>query len=212
MDADSLAKILWNYQVMKQKLEKADAIIALGSHDIRVGEYAARLLLDGWAPLLVVSGGIGRLTEKWPKAEAELFAEAAIKKGVPKEKILVENKSTNSQENILFTKALLDEKGISIKRVILVQKPYMERRAYATFKKQWPGVEVVVTSPQISYEQYDLSDRPPEEKIHILVGDTQRIKLYGEKGFMIPQEIPTEVWSAYEQLVTMGYDAHVLKE
>jgi len=196
---------------MNQPLEKADAIIALGSHDIRVGEYAAKLFLDGWAPLLVMSGGIGRLTEAFPKAEAELFAEAAIKMGVPADKIIIENKSTNSQENILFTRALLEEKGTQVKKVILVQKPYMERRAYATFKKQWPEVEAVVTSPQIPYEQYDLADRPQEEKIHILVGDTQRIKLYGEKGFMVPQEMPAEVWDAYEKLVAMGYDSHVIK-
>lgn len=210
MNADTLAKILWNYQLMNQELEKADAIIALGSHDIRVGEYAAKLFLDGWAPLLVTSGGIGRLTETWRKPEAELFAEAAIKMGVPQDKIIIENKSTNSQENILFTKALLDEKGIALKKVILVQKPYMERRAYATFKKQLPGIEAIVTSPQIPYEQYDLADRPREEKIHILVGDTQRIRLYGEKGFMIPQEMPAEVWNAYEKLVEMGYDTHVM--
>lgn len=210
MEADSLAKILWNYQLMNQKLGKADAIIAFGSHDIRVGEYAAQLFLDDWAPLLVVSGGIGRLTEQWTKSEADLFAEAAIKIGVPKENILIENKSTNSQENILFTKTLLEEKGTIVRKIILVQKPYMERRAYATFKKQWPEIEVIVTSPQIPYEQYDLADRPKEEKIHILVGDTQRIKLYAEKGFMIPQEIPVEVWDAYEKLVAMGYNSHVL--
>lgn len=211
MNADRLAKILWNYQVLHQKLEKADAIIAFGSHDPRVGTYAAKLFLEGWAPLLVMSGGIGRLTETWNKTEAELFSEAAIRLGVPKDKILVENKSTNSQENILFTKALLDEKNIRVKKVILVQKPYMERRALATFQKQFPEIAAIVTSPPLSYEEYDLAGRPPGEKIHILVGDTQRIKLYGEKGYLLPQKIPAEVWSAYEKLVAMGYDTHVIK-
>jgi hypothetical protein len=211
MEADKLAKILWNYHAMNQALEKADAIIALGSHDVRVGKYAAQLYLDGWAPLLVMSGGIGRLTETWHRPEAELFAEEAVKMGVPKDKMVIENKSTNTQENILLTKAALEGKGIHPKKVILVQKPYMERRAYATCKKQWPGVEIIVTSPRIPYEQYDIADRPKEEKIHILVGDTQRIKLYGEKGFIIPQEIPEEVWSAYKKLVAMGYDSHLIK-
>ena len=45
--------------------------------------------------------------------------------------------------------------------------------------------------------------------ISIMVGDLQRIKLYPEKGFQIPQSIPTEVWAAYESLVEAGYNRHL---
>ena len=141
MTTEELIQIVWDYQLMHQELRTADAIVVLGSHDIQVGEYAAQLYLAGWAPLLVFSGGTGRLTEGWQKPEAEIFAEAAIRLGVPKEKILLEDKSTNTGENIQFTKALLDAENIVVQKIILVQKPYMERRAYATCKKQWPEVE-----------------------------------------------------------------------
>ncbi|HAO64666.1 TPA: hypothetical protein DCQ44_01655 [Candidatus Taylorbacteria bacterium] len=213
MERDNqLAKIIWDYQLMHHKLEKADLILVLGSHDVRVADYAAELYLAGWAPLLVFSGGFGRLTKDWQKPEAEIFAEAAIRMGVPKEKILLENKSTNTGENIVFTKTLLENKGVNPKRVILVQKPYMERRSYATFKKYIPEVEVIVTSPQIPFEKYDLEDRPKDQKIHVLVGDMQRIKIYAEKGFIVPQEIPKEVWDAFEKLVKLGYTKHLVKE
>jgi hypothetical protein len=45
-----------------------------------------------------------------------------------------------------------------------------------------------------------------------MVGDLQRIKIYPEKGFQIPQEIPSDVWDAFEQLVELGFDKHLAKE
>ena len=134
--------------------------------------------------------------------------------GVPAEKILVENRSANTGENIRFTKQLLAEKQIDPRKFILVQKPYMERRSFATFKKVWHGKEVLVTSPQVSMTQYldsySNSDLSGDDIISIMVGDLQRIKRYAEKGFQIPQEIPPEVWSAFEELVKAGYDRHLV--
>lgn len=211
-EIDRLAKIIWDYHHLHQELKKSDAILALGSHDLRVAEYASKLFLDGWAPFIIFSGKSGRLTSRlWDKSEAEIFADVAIKMGVPKEKIIIEGQSTNTGENILFTKKLLQEKGINAQSFIIVQKPYMERRAYAAFKKRWPEKEFVVTSSPISFDDYPYNFKPKEAVINILVGDLQRIKIYSEKGFQIPQEIPAEVWDAYEKLVEAGYTKHLIK-
>lgn len=179
---------------MNHALEKADCILVLGSHDLRVAERGAQLFLEGWAPLLVFSGGRGNLTSTWEKTEGELFAKIAIEMGVPEDKILIEDKSSNTGENILFTKKLLSKRGIDPRKIILVQKPYMERRSYATFKKVWPEKEVIVTSPKISFEDYANEKISEDEAINIMVGYLQRIKIYSEKGFQIPQEIPDDVW------------------
>ncbi len=48
-----LARKIWNYHKLNQKLEEADCILVLGSHDIRVAKRGALLFLEGWAPLLV---------------------------------------------------------------------------------------------------------------------------------------------------------------
>ena len=88
----------------------------------------------------------------------------------------------------------------------------MERRAYATFKNFWPEVEVIITSPPISFENYPNEFRSKEDIINILVGDLQRIKIYPEKGFQISQEIPSDVWDAYKKLVAAGYNKHLIKE
>jgi uncharacterized SAM-binding protein YcdF (DUF218 family) len=199
---------------MNQNLEKADCILALGSHDVRVAERAAQLYLEGWAPLLVFSGGWGNLTKGiWKESEAEKFAKIVVKMGVPKEKILVENRSKNTGENIQFSYQLLKSKGVLPKNMILVQKPYMERRTYATFMKQWPDkrTKIIVTSPQIPFEQYPNEQISMEEVINIMVGDLQRIKIYPQKGFQIFQKIPKDVLRAYEKLVKLGYTKHLIK-
>ena len=208
-----LAKKLWDYHHVNHVLEPADCILALGSHDLRVAERAADLYLEGYAPILILSGGLGNFTKGlWTKSEADLFAEVAVKKGVPERDILIENKSSNTGENILFTQLLLKEKGLDPKRFIVVQKPYMERRSLATFKKHWPEKELMVTSPQISFEDYSNEEIPMVRVINIMVGDLQRIHLYPEKGFQIYQEIPADVWQANEELIALGFDQHLVKE
>jgi uncharacterized SAM-binding protein YcdF (DUF218 family) len=180
-----------------------------------VAERGARLFLEGWAPLLIFSGGLGTITRRiWREAEADQFAQIALSMGVKKEQILVENKSTNTGENVLFTKRLLAEKKLEPEKFILVQKPYMERRSYATFRKLWPEKEAVVTSPQVSFDEYldkyTHRELTSDDVISIMVGDLQRIKVYPEKGFQIHQEIPAEIWLAYEELIRCGYDQHLI--
>jgi uncharacterized SAM-binding protein YcdF (DUF218 family) len=210
-----LAEQLWRYHQMNHQLEKADVILVLCSHDRRVAERGAQLFLEGWAPLLIFSGGLGNITrEMWTEPEADQFARVAIDLGVPAEKILVENKSTNTGENILFSQRLLAEQHLNPEKFILVQKPYMERRSYATFRKLWPEKQALVTSPQVSFaeylENYANAELSSDDVVSIMVGDLQRIKLYPEKGFQIHQDIPDEVWVAYEELVSAGYDKHLI--
>jgi uncharacterized SAM-binding protein YcdF (DUF218 family) len=206
-----LAQIIWDYHHMHHQMVKSDVILALGSHDLRVAERAAELYLQEWAPLVIFSGGLGRLTaDSWTQTEAELFAKIAIQKGVPESAILLETKSTNTGENILFTQKLLEEKGLDPQSFIVVQKPYMERRSYATFKKHWPDKQLLVTSPQIRFDNYPNEEIPIDKVINIMVGDLQRIHIYPEKGFQIPQEIPVEIWEAYKELVEAGYHKQLI--
>lgn len=204
------AKILWNYHLMHHQPVKSDCILVLGSHDLRPAERAAELFIEGYAPFILFTGGVGNFTMNlWTKPEAEMFAEVAMKIGVPHAAILLECKSTNTGENILFSKQLLQERNIPVRNLILVQKPYMERRSFATIRKQWPEVEVVVTSPSISFEDYPNEEIPVEKVINIMVGDLQRIIEYPKKGFQIPQEVPEEVMKSFELLTSSGFDKHL---
>jgi uncharacterized SAM-binding protein YcdF (DUF218 family) len=169
--------------------------------------------LEGLAPFIVFSGGLGNFTQGlWTEPEADQFAKIAIEMGVPHDVVLIENKSTNTGENILFTQKLLKEKNLDPSSFIVVQKPYMERRSYATFKRHWPDKKLMVTSPRISFDDYPNDEIPLERVINIMVGDLQRIKVYPEKGFQVYQEIPTPVWHAFEKLVALGYNEHLIRE
>ena len=213
----ALAAKIWDYHKLNQPLSKADAILVLCSYDTVVAERGAQLYLDGWAPWLIFSGGLGTITRRfWREPEADQFARIAVAMGVRREAILIENESTNTGENLSFTKRLLASRHLDPETFIVVQKPYMERRSYATFKKVWPDKRVIVTSPQVSFEEYlarySNDTLAADEVIAIMVGDLQRIRVYPEKGFQIPQEIPPDVWEAYEALIAAGYDGHLVRD
>jgi hypothetical protein len=212
--ARALAETLWRYHHMGHELRRADIVLVLCSHDKAVAERGARLFLDGWAPLLVFSGGLGVITRHlWSEPEADQFAAIAVTMGVPRDRILVENESTNTGENVAFTRRLLAARGLDPHTFIVVQKPYMERRSYATFEKVWPGKDLVVTSPPASLDEYlaryTNETLSPDDVVSIMVGDLQRIRLYPERGFQIPQDIPPDVWEAFLELVSLGYDRHL---
>jgi uncharacterized SAM-binding protein YcdF (DUF218 family) len=213
MTIDDWARTLWDYHHVGHVLQKADCIIALGSHDTRVAERAADIFLEGWAPLLVCSGYLGTLTRTmWTRPEAAIFADVAAARGVPRDGILVEERSTNTAENVDFSRQLLAERGLVPRRAIAVQKPYMERRTLATFARRWPELEVRVTSPQLDLDHYPAGDIRKDDVIHIMVGDLQRLVVYGRKGWSEPQQVPPKVMQAYEALVAAGYTRRLVPE
>jgi uncharacterized SAM-binding protein YcdF (DUF218 family) len=210
---DEQARILWDYHHVGHALEKADCIIVLGSHDTRVAERGAELFLEGWAPLLVCSGHLGGLTrEMWTRPEAEIFADVAAARGVPRDRILTECRSTNTGDNVDFSRRLLAERGLQPRKAIAVQKPYMERRTLATFAQRWPELDVRVTSPRIGFDAYPTAGIRKDDVIHIMVGDLQRLIVYGRKGWSAPQDLPPRVLAAYESLVAAGYTRRLLPD
>lgn len=214
-EIDRNAKIIWEYMHLHQHIEKCDAIFGLCAVDTRIAERAAQLFLDGYGDWLIFAGGVGRFSKHvFTKSEAEVFADIAVGLGVPRERIITETRSTNTGENIQFTHQLLQARGLHTGSLLLVQKPYMERRTYATFKKQWPDhhTKMLVTSPQVSYEQYCSEALPKEHVINMLVGDLQRIREYPARGYQIPQDIPADVWQAYENLITAGFTEQLAKD
>jgi uncharacterized SAM-binding protein YcdF (DUF218 family) len=210
-DVERFARVVWNYHHVNHPLEPADCIMVLGSHDTRVAERGAELLLAGWAPLVLFSGNLGALTRGvWNRPEAEIFADAAAAAGVPRERMLIEARSTNTGENVDFSRELLSKHGMHPRKVIAVQKPYMERRTLATFQQRWPELTVIVTSPQIEFDDYPNEAIRREDIIHIMVGDLQRLILYADRGWSVAQEIPPEVTEAYERLVEAGYTRRLI--
>eukprot|EP00929_Paragymnodinium_shiwhaense_P080080 TRINITY_DN41748_c0_g1_i2.p1 TRINITY_DN41748_c0_g1~~TRINITY_DN41748_c0_g1_i2.p1 ORF type:complete len:248 (-),score=39.24 TRINITY_DN41748_c0_g1_i2:596-1339(-) len=209
--------------------QPADALICLGSSDLRVAAHAAKLFQRGLATRLVCSGGIGTGPHSganllgWTRPEAEIFANVMHQEhGIPRDKILVEAESKNSGENMQFSHRLLKQHGCADpKRVILVQKPFMTRRAYATFRKQWPGSDceaaVIATSSELcSFDEYITAMAAlgiqRSDVISIMNGDLQRMTLYAKPPteFQVPVEVPEAVASAGTTLTQAGYTANLI--
>lgn len=206
------ARVLWDFHHLETPSRQADFVLAMGSHDERVADAAAEQVLDGKAPLLITSGGFGKVTRNtWKVSEGERFAQIARRKGVPDDAIIVEPEATNTGENLTKTRSLLAERGIQVRSGILVTKPYMRRRAFAAAARQWPEIDWQVVSPEIAFEAYPTEEVPLERMINLMVGDLQRLDVYGKNGFQIPQDIPADVWRSYEFLKEAGYDDFVIQ-
>ena len=209
-NSNKLARVIWNYTQIPSNERVADCIIVMGSYDTSVAKRGASLFIEGVAPLSVTTGGRGRLTPKtWEASEAEKFADIMVEFGVPKEKILIEKKSTNTSENIYYTKELLEKNGISIKSAIFVMHPCLERRAYAMFRKKWPELEISPPPQKIDYID---NKSPGEEVINLLVGEVSRYIVYGEKGYMEKQKIPKNVINAFKSLSKQGFNKYLVNK
>ena len=100
---------------MHQEPQKADVIVGFGNFNTDIAARAAELYLQGYAPKVLFTGGLGRNTEGMlPEPEAVRFAKVAMECGVPEADIILEDKSRNTKENIEFTRTLLEEMGIPI--------------------------------------------------------------------------------------------------
>jgi len=204
-EIDRLAKVIWEYMLMHHILQPSDAIFILGSEDLRVADRAAELYHQEYAPYVICSG-LGGVATVFDDPEAVAFGRRVKELGVPEDRIILEPKATNTGENVRFVKELVQELSLNLESFILVQKPYMERRSYATFRKQWPEARCLVTSPKQTYEEFMGNDETFKTRhIQSMVGDLQRIKMYPQKGFQIEQEIPVDVWKAGEVLIKLGY-------
>lgn len=209
-------QILWDYLGMHQSPEKADVIVGFGNFNDNIARRAAELYLQGYAPKILFTGGLGRNTKNLlPEPEADRFARVAMECGVPEADILREDRSTNTKENILFTREMLERLGLKHEKILGVHQPFMERRICAAMGVYWPEQSFRVTSPQVTIPEYlreaERQGMTQEGSISVIVGDFQRMDLYAKLGYQLPQEIPEDAWEAFRQLVDMGYDKQLAK-
>ena len=216
MDFLQPLQVIWDYLGMHQIPKKADVIVGFGNFNTNIARRAAGLYLQEYAPKVLFTGGLGRNTEGLlPEPEAVRFAKVAMECGVPEKDILIEDKSTNTKENIEFTRQLLEEAGVPHGHILGVHQPFMERRITAAMGVYWPDLSFSVTSPQVSIPEY-LEDAKRQgitenAAVSVIAGDFQRMDLYAKKGYQLPQHIPEEAWEAFYRLVEMGFDRQLAK-
>lgn len=216
MDYLQPLQVLWDYLGMHQTPEKADVIVGFGNFNTDIARRAAELYHQGFAPKILFTGGLGRNTKKlMTEPEAVRFARVAMDCGVPREDIILEDRSENTKDNIIFTRELLEKLQLPHDRILGVHQPFMERRIVAAMGVYWPEQAFRVTSPQVSIPYYLERARQQgmteNASVSVIVGDFQRIELYAKLGYQLPQHIPEEAWEAYHTLVAMGFDKQLAK-
>ncbi|MGO1048694.1 YdcF family protein [Crossiella sp. CA198] len=205
-------ELLWDFHLLDSGSVTADLLLVLGSHDLRVAEHAAGLYLDRAAPLAVVTGGAGKVTGgQWRETEAVRYARTMRARGVPADRILLEENSTNTGDNFDYSRKLVAGHGLSPASGIIVCKPYMARRALATAAVRWPELHWSARPPRGAVWAYPTAETPLDRMINLMVGDLQRLRVYAARGFQAPVEIPEPVWQAYERLAAGGFDQFVIR-
>ncbi|MFC9426702.1 YdcF family protein [Streptomyces sp. NPDC056987] len=205
------AERLWDFHRMRHEPRPCSVAVGLGSHDLGVADTTVELYRRGMAPLIVFTGATSRTTQdRTPRGEAVHYRERALELGVPEGVVLVEARARNTGENIRFSRALLEDAGADVTSVLLVSKPYEERRAYATARRLWPGVEIVSASTPMTFEAYVESIGDPRLVLDMLVGALQRLLIYPGQGFMAAQSVPDDVTAAYDRLCRAGYTSRLV--
>ena len=216
MDYLEPLQVIWDYLGLHQQPVKADCIVGFGNFNTNIARRAAELYLQGYAPKVLFTGGLGRNTEGMlPEPEAVRFARVAMECGVPEQDLILEDRSSNTKENIEFTREKLRQLGLPHGHILGVHQPFMERRITAAMGVYWPELRFSVTSPQVTVPEY-LKDAQKqgiteEAAICVIVGDFQRMDLYAKLGYQLPQHIPAEAREAFHRLVDMGYDKQLAK-
>ncbi|HEU5121835.1 MAG TPA: YdcF family protein [Candidatus Saccharimonadales bacterium] len=208
---DVLLQRIWHYLSLQMDLQSADVIIAGGGRDLHVAKETARLYHEGWAPLIVVSGGFHRAMGRH---EVEAYTAELIVAHVPEAAIWPEPHSRNLGDNVMLSYQLLEERSVIPQAVILVHTPIASRRFYATALKQWhiPQPTFISRHEEVDFTAY--CQRPGmEDTIPRMLGYFERMHSHVHRGFQAPQDIPLEVQQAYDTLVTQrGYEIRGLHD
>lgn len=103
--------------VLGAKLWGSKPSPALKSRLDAAADYLAELEAQGCTPVVVVTGGQG---EDEVISEAQCMGDYLVQRGVAESRVLREDRSTNTAENLKNTKAVLEQRGIQAETVTFV--------------------------------------------------------------------------------------------
>ncbi|MCX5363750.1 YdcF family protein [Streptomyces sp. NBC_00124] len=207
------AHLLWDYHLLHHDPRSCSVAVGLGSHDLGVADVTAELYHQGMAPRIVFTGSNSPTTRaRMPRGEAVHYRERAVQLGVPESAVLLEPRATSTVENIEFSQAVLAEAGVTVSSVLLVSKPYEERRSYAMMRKLWADVDVVCASTPMGLEEYVDSIGDARMVIDMIVGALQRVLVFPGWELAISQDVPSDVVEAYEQSCREGFTSRLIPQ
>ncbi len=203
----SAARTLWEWLPISDPIpaEPVGMIFVLGNKSDALPGEAANLFKKKLAPLIVLSGGRGRITKDDPLTEAERYMRVLRQENIPEDVIISEDKSTNTGENIAFSKSLLANKGLVFTSGIAVTTAMLSMRHKAILKKQWSEIKWCVCTPEPVPFDTRMTMDSPEEFFNLMVGEATRLQYYPATGFMDAIAIPAAIAEVVKALIDAGY-------
>jgi len=190
--------IVLDFLTASDKIENipvCDAVFLFGSSKTgQIPKSGAHLFKKGLAKKIVCTGkhSLGKVSGPAGFAtEAEWYQDILLKEGVPREVIILEVDSTNTLENVLFGMSACYKQGFYPKKLILCPIPFLCRRSSATFRRQFPEIQVFNYTSNLLIEDYLIPER-----IKRLLGEFDRFKEYTAKGDITRIEVPQKVAEA----------------
>ncbi len=137
----------------------ADVIVVLGGGVLRNGnaspsttrrvQHAVALYQRGLAPLILCTGGY---TGRGPISEAQACATLAEREGVPAAALLMEEHSSNTEENAIETRKVMEANHL--KTALMVSDDFHLFRAEIVFRAQ--GINVITSPSYLTAGPYEL--------------------------------------------------------
>ncbi|MFL6694829.1 MAG: YdcF family protein [Ramlibacter sp.] len=147
-------------------------------------EPAAELLGQGLAPRALVTGG-APYRDGSRGSEAQGVKTALVSAGIPESGILVEERSTNTLENVLFTIKLLNEIGATPRSLMFYCKAHHSGRVRRTLSKYLPEVVLSCATYDAVYEGASVSVTnwtESEIAVRRVLAEYARIRVYADRG------------------------------
>jgi len=196
---------VFRYLAVRDSLpSKADIAIGFGHFDEKIPRTCGELYTRGVVSRILFTGGVGAGTADIPGAEADYFF-SYLKKhfpGVQERAVFIENRSTNTGENVSFSAAMLAALqpplrfGRELQSAILVANAYRQRRVFLTVSHLVTGTTLYNCPPKTTLNaECALFQSKGEDLAALLPGEIDRIVTYGERGYSARETIPEDILS-----------------
>ncbi|WP_053983513.1 YdcF family protein [Niameybacter massiliensis] len=146
-----------NYIFLEHPLEKADIIFIPGGSYAELGEQAARLWCNGYAPFILPSGKYSPSRGYFPgplskaneynksyTTEWAFFQDVLLQNGVSETAILREDLAEYTYQNAFKSKEVTDALGLQINKAILCCKSFHARRCYTYYQWAYPHTTFII--------------------------------------------------------------------
>ena len=137
--------------------QQADIIFIPGCGNPDVPEKGVELYKAGYVSFLLPSGGVGAKLGKFAgvtrkadiyngdyQTDCDFLTDVLLKNDVPHHAIIKENQSRYTKENATLSRIATDEKGLVIRKAIVVCKSFHARRCLMCYQLAFPEAEITV--------------------------------------------------------------------